>query len=212
MAEGYVAPEHTADAFHCPHCGTYAQQHWGNEAQSTDSLPVTSRVSRCERCGEYAFWVDEELRYPSESSAPRPESDMPAKIKEDYSEARAIADESPRAAAALLRLATKQLLESIDAEGESPYGMLGTLAEEGVIDERVQHAYNSLRVYGDESVHPATVNVSDDDETAIKLFELLNYIVRRTITDDEFVESMYSSIPDSKTESVESGDESSSQA
>lgn len=212
MVEGYVAPEYTADAFHCPHCGSYAQQHWGNKARSTDSLPVTSRVSRCERCSEYAFWVDEELRYPSESSAPRPESDMPAEIKEDYNEARAIADESPRAAAALLRLATKQLLDSIDAEGESPYSMLGNLAEEGVIDERVQHAYNTLRVYGNESVHPATVNVSDDDETAIKLFELLNYIVRRTITDEEFVESMYSSIPDSKTESVESGDESSSQA
>jgi hypothetical protein len=137
---------------------------------------------------------------------------MPAEIKEDYNEARAIAEESPRASTALLRLATKQLLASIDAAGKSPYRMLGTLAEEGVIDERVQHADNSLRVYGNESVHPATVNVSDDDETAMKLFELLNYIVRRTITDEAFVESMYSSVPDSQTERAESGDESSSQA
>lgn len=211
MKEAHVAPAYEADAFHCPHCGTYAHQQWGDSAETTDGVSANCRISECARCGEYAFWVDEELRYPNESSAPRPEEEMPPEIAADYGEARAIVDESPRAAAALLRLATDQLLASLDVEGESTYAMLGNLAEEGVIDERVQLAYNSLRVYGNESVHPATVNVGDDDETAQRLFELLNYIVRRTVTDEAFVESIYERFPDSTTE-VEGADESSSEA
>lgn len=144
--------------------------------------------------------------HPNGSIAPLPADNMPEPIEEDYLEARQVVNNSPRAAAALLRLATEKLLDHVGAEGNGPYDMIGELVEKGRIDARVQQAYDSLRVYGNESVHPGTIDMSDDQETAIKLFDLMNFIVRRTITDEEFVQSMYDSIPKSKKDGVENRD------
>jgi hypothetical protein len=42
---------------------------------------------------------------------------------------------------------------------------------------------NTVRVVGNNAVHdPATISLSDDQDTAMLLFELINYIVEQTIT------------------------------
>lgn len=51
--------------------------------------------------------------FPSGSNIPMPHTDMPESVKEIYNEAREIASNSPRAAAALLRLALEKLTEEL---------------------------------------------------------------------------------------------------
>ena len=63
------------------------------------------RVSHCERCAELGIWMHERLLWPHGGSAPPPNVDLPEHVQDDYREAAAIAHDSPRGAAALLRLA-----------------------------------------------------------------------------------------------------------
>lgn len=206
----YVPPELEKEAFHCPHCEAYAKQNWGNARRGRknhNKMVEGASFSNCYHCNQDAFWKDGTLIHPRKSSAPLPESDMPEDTKSDYVEARRVVNESPRAAAALLRVATEKLLNQVGAEGDGPYNMIGDLVNQGRIDSRVQQAYDSLRVYGNESVHLGTIDMDDDEETALQLFELMNFIVRRTITDEAFVDEMYESLPNSKKDGVEQRDE-----
>lgn len=206
MQGKYVPPERNESGFHCPHCGVFTEQHWKRVNWGSSYIPSEYKISKCNHCESYSLWVGENMVYPAQSTAPLPAEDMPEEIESEYTEARSIVNESPRAAAALLRLATEKLLGTVGAEGDGPYEMIGDLVEKGVIDDRVQEAYDSLRVYGNESVHPGTIDMSDDSETATKLFDLMNFIVRRTITDEEFVQGMYEDIPDKKKQGIEDRD------
>ena len=76
---------------------------------------VTSEmlVSRCEKCGALAVWMHERVIWPCIGIAPPPSPDLPEEVRHDYLEASRIARESPRGAAALLRLAVENLCKSL---------------------------------------------------------------------------------------------------
>lgn len=213
MSKDVEKPQFGADAFNCPFCGAYANQIFASAKRQDSTVSGASiddySFSVCSRCGNHALWVGNSLVYPDESPAPDPVADMPEHVIQIYNEARAVVRQSPRAAAALLRLATEMLLEEIGADGDGPYEMIGDLVQQGKIDERVQQAYDSLRVYGNESVHPGTINIDDREETARDLFELMNFIVRRTISDEEFVQKFYAeNVPEGKKEGIKNRDSS----
>lgn len=145
--------------------------------------------------------------FPHQSTAPMPSEDMPMSVKADYMEARSIVDDSPRAATALLRLAIEKLLsDELEAEGDSIYNMIGDLVENNRVDDKIQKAYDSVRVYGNESVHPGRIDMRDDVETAQRLFQLVNVIIKSTIQEDKLIDEMYEEIPASKKEGIESRD------
>ena len=60
---------------------------------------------RCLHCKQYCFWGDESLVWPLKSGLPDPIDGCPKQIQAVYNEARQVFAHSPRASAALLRLA-----------------------------------------------------------------------------------------------------------
>jgi len=207
----YTPPEVDAGAFHCPHCEVYANQSWiniyrHNRAAGRQQI-LDGRIGRCAHCQEYTLWVGEEMVYPEGSPAPLPSDDMPDEVKEDFNEARKVVNESPRAAAALLRLAMEKLARELTGEdNRTLHNMIGDLVEEGRIDERVQQALDSVRVVGNEFVHPGEMDERDSRETALRLFDLANAIVELTIARERLIEEEYGNISENQMQGIENRD------
>lgn len=210
MSADYVPPQFGEDAFNCPHCEAYAHQDWQKVKWSVSphnkANPYDSALSKCNRCDEYSFWVNGQLIYPEESPAPLPNEDMPEGVEQHYREARNIVGDSPRAAAALLRLAMEELVKDLTGEEQSLYANIGDLLDEGRIDERMQQALDSVRVVGNDYVHAGEITSGDDAETALRLFELVNIIVETTISQEKLIEESYSEIPENKLEGIKQRD------
>ena len=132
--------------------------------------------------------------YPLSSIAPLPEDDMPEDSKNDYNEARNIVNQSPRAACALLRLSLQKLMVALGEKGDNLNTDIGNLVKKG-LPEGVQQALDCVRVIGNNAVHPAELDLKDDSETAIALFELLNMIVNYMITKPKQVNALYNKLP-----------------
>lgn len=216
MKIGYVSPEYWLDAFNRPHCGAYAHQKWFNKASLSKGNPhegfthygkpvksiAFSICSKCEKEGKYAIWINKKMVYPTFSVAPLPTEDMPKDIKNDFLEAREIVNKSPRAAAALLRLALEKLVtDYLKAEGSNISQRIGDLVKKG-LPEQTQKALDSVRVIGNEAVHPGQMNLKDDSETAVALFKLLNFIVEKTITESKEIDQIYNILPENKKEGI----------
>jgi hypothetical protein len=162
-------------------------------------------VSSCYNCKELAIWIRDRLVYPADGEAPPANDDMPADIRRDYDEASSILNLSPRGAAALLRLAIQKLCKELGQPGENLNRDIGELVKGG-LDPRVQKALDTVRVIGNESVHPGQIDLSDDRATAEALFKLVNLIVEKTISEPKHVEELYASLPPSKVKQIENRD------
>ena len=214
MTDNHTAPEPNRDAFHCPHCEVYSHQRWYNRARLQSPAKGGSEVeyldkttgSVCERCKEFTIWIDGDMIYPSESAAPLPAEDTPDNVRRDFEEARQVVNDSPRAAAALLRLAIEKIVDELGADGDSLHARIGNLVAENRIDARIQKALDSVRVIGNESVHPGTMDMRDDRDTALELFNLINIIVRTTLTDDRLIEERFAALPEAKKDGIEQRD------
>jgi len=82
---------------------------------------------------------------------------------------------------------------------------IGSLVKKG-LDARVQRALDVVRIVGNESVHPGTIDLRDDRATAIKLFSLVNLIAEKMITNERHVAEMYAGLPTAKLEQIEKRD------
>lgn len=146
--------------------------------------------------------------YPSEGIAPLPHPDLPDDekdhIRDDYLEARTIVSQSPRGAAALLRLTIQKLVDRIVEERNLPVkknqkdlnGKIGLLLRNGLRKE-IQQALDYVRVIGNHSVHPlGKIDLKDDIKTALTLFRLVNKIVEDMIANPKETESLFNGLPD----------------
>jgi hypothetical protein len=207
----YVAPSRNSDDYNCPHCGVYAHQRplhvryvVGNQiVEPTDTETEMARV--CHHCGKRTLWDGEKMILPIGSGAPLPNDDMPEDCKIDYLEARQIANLSPRGAAALLRLALQKMCVHLGEPGKDINTDIGSLVKKG-LRPQLQQALDSVRVIGNEAVHPGRLDLRDDPQLAQTLFALVNLIVQTMISDLKAVDAFYSQLPASKLQGIENRD------
>jgi hypothetical protein len=155
-------------------------------------------VSRCTACDREAVFINDLLLVPDQSQAPLPVDDLPSELRDDFEEARAILNRSPRGSAALLRLVVQKLLPYLGATKSGIDAAIGELVKSGKIKSQIQKALDTVRVIGNESVHPGSMNMKDDHETAITLFRIINLIVETEITEPKRLDALYHSLPTSK--------------
>lgn len=138
--------------------------------------------------------------YPMSGTAPRPNAEMPPAIKDLYVEASDIFSRSPRAAAALLRLAIQLLCRELGEKGANINDDIQSLVNKG-LSPVVQQSLDAVRVIGNEAVHPGTID-TDDPEVVEVLFELLNVIVEDRIATPKKVTGIYQRLPADKLAAI----------
>lgn len=224
----YVAPDCVLDSFNCPHCGAFAHHPWykllaeadwenrGAPYKAEDLAgiePSADRVqgyadvhafrigsawiTECSACKRIAFWDGWSMVHPRVSTAPLPNPDLPDDCLAVYKEAAAIVQMSPRGASALLRLAIQMLCKHLGEPGKDINTDIGSLVKKG-LPEQIRKALDAIRVIGNESVHPGSIEMSDNVDVAIKLFHALNVVASAMITQPKEIDALYALVPPSK--------------
>lgn len=218
MAKIYVQPSKELVKYTCPHCNTLSQMEKGTHRFPDDQYYVNSSngvrsaryrnditIHRCQCCGKKIIWIDNNYIYP-DIVPEEANSDMPESVKQLYNEAALIANKSPRAACALLRLAIDRLCNELGEKDSSIDKNIGALVKRGLSPE-VQQALDIVRVVGNKAVHPGQIVFDVDNvETATVLMSLLNMIVTRMITEPQKIGSLFESLPESVKKSIEKRD------
>jgi hypothetical protein len=157
-------------------------------------------ISSCFNCHEISLWVHNQLLWPRRAGGPQPNLDLSPDVRRDYEEASTILDASPRAAAALLRLAIQKLCKELGKSGQNINDDIASLVRKG-LDPRVQKALDVVRVIGNNSVHPGKIDLRDDRPTAEALFGLVNLICEKMITEPKHVTELFQKLPEDARES-----------
>ena len=159
-------------------------------------------LSECYNCKKVAVWVHGGLVHPPVRTGVAPNADLPSDLTADFEEARNIAQLSPRGAAALMRLVIQKLCAHLGEKGKNIDDDIASLVAKG-LNPLVQKALDVVRVIGNESVHPGTIDLKDDQDTALRLFTLVNAIAEQMITHPKSVQSMYDQLPPGKLAAIE---------
>ncbi|AQQ55568.1 DUF4145 domain-containing protein [Planococcus lenghuensis] len=231
MYDKFIPPTYGKSGFSCPHCSVFSQQDWyeieynqhdmdyilsanlreknytsldapNNGGGSGYMINNLAAMSKCYTCDKPAFWIRGKIIYPKSPVAPLPNPDMPEDVAKVYREAREVSPLSPTASTALLRLALEKLLPQVGAKKSGIDTMIGELVGQGLPKE-VEKALDSLRVIGNEAVHPGTIDLHDNQEVALALFKLLNFVVDRMITQKKEIDEIYELIPEEKLKGIE---------
>lgn len=201
----YKAPQFEEEAFNCPFCSAYSNQNW-HAIRTINGIPLPeTRICYCSHCNYYSIWHEEVMIYPDFQGVQPPNEDLNDEVKADYTEASSILHKSPRGSAALLRLAIQKLCIQLGEKGKDLNTDIGNLVKKE-LPVKLQQSLDSLRVIGNEAVHPGTLDLKDDIETASALFKLVNFIAEKMLTEPKEVEAIYSKIPDSKKKQIEKRD------
>lgn len=174
----------------------------GSSAVYPDFNVENLHLSHCYNCHEVSVWLHDRLIYPATRAGVEPNDDLDADIKRDFEEARSILDQSPRGAAALLRLALQKLCKQLGESGDNIDKDIASLVGKG-LNPTIQKALDVVRVVGNEAVHPGTLDLRDDRDTALKLFELINSIAQQMITHPKEVDALYGMLPEAKRAGID---------
>jgi hypothetical protein len=209
MAGRYVEPTKGTSPITCPRCDTLSPHAW--EEIRVNGVSARATASRCETCGRVTVWehISEtgwRMVHPQVILAPRPNQDLPEGIVADYVEAAEIAQRSPRSAAALLRLCVQKLCVEFGEPGKNINTDIRNLVKKGVVRPMIQQAMDTVRIVGNESVHPGELSVGDDPDLVRALFEFVNLIAEEAITTPRKIQEMYAKTPESKRKAVEQRD------
>lgn len=197
MPSELVQASYNAQAFHCPFCRTHSVQEWNKPTFNTRGhvLPASDALAhcRCVHCTRISIWVDQKLVFPRIVASEPPNPDLPAPIVIDFEEARRIAADSPRGAAALLRLAIQKLCVELGEPGKNINDDIAALVAKG-LPVKIQQALDIVRVVGNNAVHPGSLDLTDDVETVAKLFRLVNIIVDVMISQPKHVADVFAAV------------------
>lgn len=209
-----LLPSFGAEAFSCPYCRTYAKQEWKRHGYDyalcaynvaeTDG-PDCFYTSTCACCHKSSIWHHRQLIYPQAKLVALPNPDLEEEIISDYNEAASILQLSPRGASAILRLATQKLCKQLGEAGKNLNTDIANLVKRG-LSPRIQKSLDSLRVIGNNAVHPGEIDINDTPEIALALFKLINKIADTMITDLKEIDAIYDSLPASQRTAIKQRD------
>ncbi len=205
-----VAPQYQVSAFNCPLCGAYAAMRWG-QMQAPWQM-VALAAAQCAHCGGFSIWSSETalMIWPRVGVGVKPHEQMPAAVLELYREGQAVSAESPRAAAALLRVAVDVLLREVvpDSKGKTLNQVIRK-AVEGGLNPSARAALDVLRVTGNDAVHPEQQILLDEQDPLAKvhsLCKLLNLVVEQLIATPRMAREMLDALPPEVLASIEKRD------
>lgn len=200
-----VPPSFEVKSFNCPNCHTYAHQIWRNIHDNQNRFVKNLNIAYCAHCENYSLWLNEKMIYPATTGIQPPNTDLEEEIIEDYLEASSIVNKSPRGAVALLRLAIQKLCKQLGEEGKNINNDIASLVKNG-LPVTIQKALDIVRVIGNDAVHPGQIDLKDDQETANKLFDLINIIAHTMITQPKEIAALYETLPEAKKAGIEQRD------
>jgi len=215
----HIPPALGQNSFHCPHCGVLALQQWSDDIQSyyngrfpnggvgrTSYQLSGTKTAKCSHCGDVSFWVNQKMVYPLTGNVEMANPDLPDDIKNDYNEAKNIVNISPRGAAALLRLAVQKLCIHLGEKGKNINDDIESLVKKG-LPKTMQQALDSVRVVGNNAVHPGTIDLNDKIEIAYALFGFVNVICEVLISQPKKIQEFYEkNIPEGIRNGIEKRD------
>lgn len=214
----FIAPEFNKSGFNCPLCGTYAHMTWANLVNN--GYYTKYHESLCSYCDGTSLWrvdnhnkglsgqniVEVILLFPDNGLAALPEDDMPEDVKADYVEAARIFSKSPRGSAALLRLSLQKLCKHLGEDGSNINNDIRSLAAKNILPPMVVRVADTVRITGNNAVHPGTMKDEDFDFVAAKMFDLLNFIVKKGISEPKELDALYQLTPEGPRKSAEDKD------
>lgn len=164
-------------------------------------------LCKCEHCGYISFWYNENLIWPLNTGVESPLDEMPEDIKTLYNEASSIVELSSKGACAILRLALQKLCNRLAGQDEKKKidGAIKKLVENG-LPATLQKAMDTVRIVGDEAVHPGEINIDDNKDLAIAMFRLLNIIIDKMIVEPKQIDDLYNLMPENKLEGIKNRD------
>lgn len=206
--EKYYPPKYGEKQFHCIHCGVFAAQSWADFRYVQGGTYYTAKSLKyciCAHCDQWSYWYDGRMIVPAEAPVPTAHVDMPKECLAEYDEARSVVAASPRASAALLRLAVQKLMVVLGQDGKNINDDIGALVSKG-LPIQVQQALDFCRVIGNNAVHPGEIDLNDTPEIAYNLFDMLNFIVEDRISRPKQIEALYNKLPEKARNAVSARD------
>ena len=207
-------------SYKCPHCGAFAgmecayyqirKQYGRSELEFLSENKILMdgidtrqlfEIATCGACNKIQFWLGEKMIYPVSSTIEEPNQDMPEEVKDLYNEARSVFKLSPKAGAALLRLGLQKLCKYLGGKGENINEDIGWLVKQG-LPPKIQEAFDSIRVIGNNGVHPGEINLDENKDLAAALFPLMNLIVEKMISDPKKIDEIYKCLPPRALEAI----------
>lgn len=204
----YIFPKMQKQTFTCPHCNAHSAMSWSwREREFSQQSEHNLASATCHGCNQFSIWhlsrINPEwvMVHPQIKTAPLPSPDLPESCKRPYMEARDIADRSPSGAAALLRLCIDHLCLDLGATQNKLNAKIGYLVEQG-FPVAIQQALDSVRVIGNDAVHPGKLDLDDTAEVVKTLFTLINIIVNDRITQPNLIKGIYDLIPENQQNGI----------
>ena len=220
MSGRYEPPVFKGKAFTClhPKCATLTTMSWHKLIGQQYGGGFITRYwfCKCGHCEQNSVWredgdrddIDAEtgkLIFPYLLSVPYGHDAMPKECLVDFDEAREICERSPRGAAALLRLCLQKLLIHLGGGGEHIDTDIKKLVAAG-LDAHVQQALDVIRVTGNNAVHPLEMNLEDDHDSVLVLFEMINFIVEERISRPLKTQNRFANLPEKARLAIEKRD------
>ncbi|HDZ5066199.1 TPA: DUF4145 domain-containing protein [Campylobacter jejuni] len=195
----YYPPVFRQDSFHCPHCNVYSHMKWGDTCLDSYHGEYLCSIAFCSHCGKCSIWLKEtkKMLYPKTTNVPLPNEDLKENIKQIYNEAAIILNDSPKAACALMRLALQELMKELGETGKNLANDISNLQSKG-LDEHIIKACEIVRIAGNNAVHPGIIDINDNPEIAHFLFEMINLIAEKLITQKIKTEKLFNKIQNLK--------------
>lgn len=164
-----------------------------NNRSMAHFIPQGFSVATCSSCEKPTLWIDGAIVYPRTTALPPPNPDLSEGIQNLYREAKCIFTDSPKGAAALLRLALQHLLCDLGKGGKNINNDIKELVESG-LSPKIQQALDLLRVVGNNAVHPGQIDLDDNNDVAMRMFHILNFIADELITKPKELDFLYTEI------------------